>query len=63
VAAFATGVIVARLTAAKATRMRYLIGTLHLGLGLVPALTQRQMDPLTPNDNPDLADWIDPEIG
>jgi hypothetical protein len=36
VAAFATGVIVARLKAVKAARMRYLIEILHLRSGRVP---------------------------
>jgi hypothetical protein len=58
-AAFATGVIVARLRAINAARMRYVIGTLPplVGRSRCPA-SVRYMDVFSKYDNPDSVDWI-----
>jgi hypothetical protein len=58
-AAFATGVIVARLRAINAARMRYVIGILPpvVGRARCPASIQ-YMDVFSKYDNPDSVDWI-----
>jgi hypothetical protein len=56
-ASFATGVMVARLMAKSAARMRYVIGILHLSSGGMSGFTSH-MGICCGCDNPDFVDWI-----